>query len=476
MNDLKSRNDFKGAIQLLLARMKRSVGPGSLVAYAGEPKGDVQEHTTRRFFLDQMVQALGWQLGPGGDMSEEARIKAETTIFMDYVGVSDMSRLPVLVIEAKAWDKPFVSAADPGRVRDLPGDLIAAAIEHIKKGGARERSPVTGAWHDYLVQVHKYVKSLKDQHGHDVVRVLLTSGQWMVIFAAPTRTFLGEEDADAGDIIYFRESGYIAASTDIFDLLARQAIAPIVPSTLRPSQLGSYARQSDVSRLFHGLHVRYEITGSSRREQRPRILVYPAVIVQRRDGVLLQVLADAEGVPLPSNHEDVERHLLEVERGAAALLGLCHLQLNVTLAPSAFEEFPGFPSGNRRAQDAPVSPILVEDEAETPNEWMLLTGEFSHYLRQTPRLSPCSYHSFKGCQSVGQQHPIGAINTRKIDSPRVFFTDDQLHHCAHLGMSDQKLKRCWIWVIDQMTCCQACNYLDVCWTPAEQAKLLACGR
>ncbi len=474
MNDLKAQNDFKSAIQSLLAEMKRSVGSGSPVAYAGEAEGDVLEHTTRKFFLDRLLQALGWELGPAGDMSEEARIKAETTIFMDYVGVSNDSRLPLFVIEAKSWDKPFISASDAVRAREEPIELIIRAIEHVKKGGEKENSPVIGAWHDYLCQVFKYVKSLKDQYGHDLVRVLLTSGQWMVIFEYPSRTFLGTSTGDPTDIILLREVDYVARSTDILDLLGRHKIVATVPSTLRPSQLRTFVRPGDVARLYHGLHVRYEASGSSRFEQRPRILVYPAVIVERNDGILLQVLREGDGMPLPTSDDGVVSHLSDVERHADELLLVCHGHLGVTVSVSAIDQFPGFPPKGRRAQAAPAVPLLLDDQAEAPNEWMLLTGQFKHYLRPIPGKSPCAYHSFAGCLAVGQQSSYGAISIRRVSNPRVFFIDAQDHHCAHLAMRDQKDERCRILAIDEMTCCQACIYMDSCWTPGELATL-PCG-
>ncbi|TWB12179.1 hypothetical protein FBZ99_107229 [Rhizobium sp. ERR 1071] len=474
MNDPKAQNDFKRAIQLLLAEMKRSVGPGSPVAYAGELDGEVLEHTTRKFFIDRLLQALGWELGPAGDMSEEARIKAETTIFMDYVGVSDHSRLPLFVIEAKGWDKPFISPSDSIRTREQPGDLIIRAIEHVKNGGEKESSPVIGAWHDYLSQVLKYVKSLKDQHGHDLARVLLTSGQWMVIFEHPSRTFLGTNNADPSDIILLREADYVAHSTDILDLLGRHKIAATIPSTLRPAQLGTFVKADDVARLFHGLHVRYEASGSSRFEPRPRILVYPAIIIERSDGILLQVLREGDGIPLPTSDDGIVPHLSDIERHADELLLLCRRQLDMTLSVSALEQFPGFPPKGRRARLAPTVPLLLDDQAETPNEWMLLTGQFKHYLRPIPVKSPCAYHSFAGCLSVGQQSSYGAISIRRVSNPRVFFVDTQDHHCAHLAMRDRKDERCRIMAIDEMTCCQACIYMDSCWTPGELATL-PCG-
>jgi hypothetical protein len=320
----------------------------------------------------------------------------------------------------------------------------------------------------------KYVKNLKDQHGHDLARVLLTSGQWMVIFENPSRTFLGTSNADPVDIILLREADYVARSTDILDLLGRHKITSTVPSTLRPSQLRTFVKAGDVARLYHGLHVRYEASGSSRFEQRPRILVYPAIIVERNDGILLQVLRPEEGMALPTSNDGVLPHLSEVEQYADELLLHCCEQLDLPPVTTALDQFRGFPPKGRRGNAVPAIPLLLDDQEETPNEWMLLTGQFKHYLRPIPVRSPCAYHSFADCLAIGQASGHGAISVRKVSNPRAFFIDTQDHHCAHLAMRDEKEARCRILAIDEMTCCQACIYIETCWTPQEQAAL-PCG-
>jgi hypothetical protein len=48
-----------------------------------------------------------------GNVQEEARIKADTTRFMDYVGKSGRLKTPLMIFEAKAWGVPFVSCPQP---------------------------------------------------------------------------------------------------------------------------------------------------------------------------------------------------------------------------------------------------------------------------------------------------------------------------------------------------------------------------
>ncbi|MDI7046664.1 hypothetical protein QMN58_24455, partial [Escherichia coli] len=96
--------------------------------FAGAEAGDPHEHTTRVHFLDELVELLGWSLGLGGDMAEEARLKGETTTFMDYLGVRADTNAPALLIEAKAWDKAFL---EPRKKNSFdPPVLLGAGINH----------------------------------------------------------------------------------------------------------------------------------------------------------------------------------------------------------------------------------------------------------------------------------------------------------------------------------------------------------
>jgi hypothetical protein len=180
VNDAVRQSRFKEELQKLLATFKRSIEPEHGALYAGADYDAPLEHTTRVYLLDKIVNALGWTLGPVGDVAEEARIKAENTTFIDYLGVSAIDRTPQLIVEAKAYDKPFVASKRADGERKSPSTLIVEAINHINNDGEEAKSPVIGLWHGYLMQVRGYVRALHDQYSHSVSRVVLTSGKWMV--------------------------------------------------------------------------------------------------------------------------------------------------------------------------------------------------------------------------------------------------------------------------------------------------------
>ena len=142
---------FERGLSELLTRFDRSLESDAPGPYAGEDPGRPHEHTTRVHLLDEFAELLGWTLGLGGDMAEEARLKNGSVTRMEYLGVASESNTPVLLIEAKAWDKPFITPRVRGRNTSYDfATLIAEAIDHWRNAGDRKKSPAAPEWHDYL--------------------------------------------------------------------------------------------------------------------------------------------------------------------------------------------------------------------------------------------------------------------------------------------------------------------------------------
>lgn len=481
MNDGQARNEFKEAIEALLAGMELAASPQGVDAYASAGQQTVLEHNTRRFFLDGLLIALGWTLGTGGNVAEEAQVKADTTTFLDYLGVKDGTRTPVIIVEAKRWDIPFISRSSSGQRGLGDAELILASVEHTRSAGPPENSPVTKLWQEFIDQIYGYVCTLDSEYGHEVQRVILTSGQWLIVFTSPSATFLGRGATAADAVVIFRKSEYVERSSEILGLLGQAQLIGRMPATLRPTQLASYIQTEAITAVFHALHVKYEETGSSRFMRRPRILVYPALIFQRKDGVLLTVMDRDQAFILDYDKADedvdsLEGHLSEVAAAAATLLASCGVEVGRILHPAPLGRFPGFPLPEPRRDGFNTGATrLVADEAKTPNEWMMATGEATHYLRNLPRVETCRFHEWRACSDVGQGISNQAIARSSTREPRAFFVDGKPHHCAHQSVQDQRIAICHIMPLDQRTCCQACIYLDVCW-PTERIARLPCGK
>lgn len=467
VNGLVLQNLFKRGLDDLLTEVERELGRQQRDPYAEpDPNRRPHEHDTRLLFVDELLAHLGWVLGARGNVLEEARLQTDTTKFMDYVGVVDITGTPLMLVEAKAWNKPPISARGEGK-HATEATLLIAAIQHIRDGKAKDVSPIIAEWDDYLRQVCGYVRTLKEQYGHDLPRAVIISGEWMVVFKAPVETFLRVAQPD--DIAIFTRQEFKDRAAEIYKLLHRLALTEDAPMPLRPAQLRQYVALGDVSGAFLGVHVHYERTGSKLFARRPRILIYPALFVSRADGAIFTVIDNAlpKELDYQVNDEGEETllpHLDEIHTLSAALIDACGHELGGVLSTSEISAFPGF--RNEGFGKGPVG------ELKDADEWLVATGSVSHFLLPEPRVQACRFHSWAECGAHAAMQ--SAISTRMIQPP-VFFVDNQRHHCAHQVVQDRREQRCLIQVIDSRTCCQACAFLAQCWTEEEQAEL-PCGR
>lgn len=481
MNRLTVENEFRAGLKEILDAIDRLEKPGEMNPYAGAGSEVFHEHDTRIFFFDQLMRALGWELGPGGNVSEEARIKEDTTRFVDYLGVNDETRAPALILEAKSWDKPMISGKGRHRGQSV-ANLIVAAIEHINAGKEREASPVTLEWYDNLLQVADYVRMFKEQHGHEIPCAVLSSGQWLLIFNAPVRTFC-DRSVNHEQFLLLERADYVANADRIFKYMARVALADTAPVTIRSSQLGNYVNETNITAAYHGMLIHYETSGTRLFDPKPRILYYPSVIVQRDDGAIFTVIDTDIAIELPTRTGDDEGeplglHVDEVSAASQTLLAACSSELDIELEPKPLEEFSGFGEGKVLPQ---LGLALGSDKKQylrpvrtSADNWIAVTGRHSHYLQPASPV-PCQFHTWSACKALDKAQGQNPVSSRTIEPPRAFFVDGQVHHCAHVTVLDRRHDRCHLKAIDARVCCKACIYHDTCWSETEANKL-PCGR
>ncbi len=481
MNRGVAENEFRAGIEELLADIGREAIPGSTNPYAGAGESAFHEHDTRVFFFDRLMRLLGWELGQGGNVAEEARIRGESTNFVDYVGVNRDTRAPALILEAKSWEKPSITGKGKWRGR-APSELVVAAVRHINAGGTKEKSPVTGEWHENLSQVARYVRLFKDEYRHEVPRAVLSSGRWLLIFKTPVVTFCDHEVND-GQICLLHVDSYVADANVILEHMSRVMLADTAPARIRSSQLGNYVSPMTLRGAYYALLVRYEKSGAAIFDRMPRILVYPALIVERSDKALFTVIDSEQPIEvlLSAAGDDVralEPHLAGVFEVAEMLRASCAAELGIEIAPDALGGFGGF-SATTTLSPGGIAirrprKYLVRTLPEGADHWFVLTGKLTHFLRRAPEVD-CRFHTWASSRAEGAAIGVNAVNSPHTNAPRAFFTDGMSHHCAHQIVDHRKSLRCHIQAIDGRLCCRACVFQDDCWTEQELAAL-PCGK
>ncbi|TDY85007.1 UNVERIFIED_ORG: hypothetical protein DFO49_5057 [Herbaspirillum seropedicae] len=460
----------------LINRFDESIAPEARPDFAGAAPGDPHEHTTRIHFLDELVELLGWSLGLGGDMAEETRLKAETTTFIDYLGVAADNNTPALLIEAKAWDKPFVTPRrGGGAYREVT--LLGEGINHWRAGGSEATSPVAGQWHKYIAQVGGYVKGLKDLHGHVLPRAVIASGQWIVVFIDPVQAFVDGPVVEDVKIKIFEKQNFKAQASELFALISKRALTAETPFGVLPAQVNQYVVRESVAACFHAVHVSYQTTGTPFFGLRPRVLVYPALVLLGTDDMLLVVLQEADDSPLEysvdqlTSLESLNPHLLKLEEGAADLLAQTAANLGMELRPAPIGAFPGF--RREKLHGAAVSRPLVRSNPRGRDNWIIVTGQATHFVFGEPDIG-CRFHKWSVCNTDHRASGTSAVSRPLMTKPRALFVDEKPHHCAHSDVMLRKQPRCQIHMIDSNLCCRSCTLSSDCW-PGSTQPPLPCG-
>lgn len=481
MNEARDKARFKELLHELTEAMKVHASPRQL-EFIGRVPGDPLEHTTRRFIINDMLTGLGWDLSRmTREVVEEARVQGKAILRMDYLGVEPDTSAPLLVVEAKAWARPFIapsSTAESGKGRKndelRPDALIAKAIEHHKKHQTIENSPVTREWAESIEQLYDYIVAIHRPGGHRVPCVAITSGRWLVIFLNPYDTFVAAGDVSTRSLKLFDEGELVERSDEIFDCLVQCYLVGVLPDFIQPAQLPGYVRQGHAKRAFHALWIARKDDGAHF-QQCPQLSLYPAVIVERSDNKLIVVLDPLRiRLPVPHEYDGLQAHLETVRDAAARLLNTVSRELGVSLTPSPIREFPGFPKpakfGTSELDDVSLPSLC---SVPKPYEFVLATGSDSHFFLARPRIGECAGHSWSDCQSLGENQDASAITSRSFD-PASFFVTLEPHHCAHRQVHQRREIRCHIQPFEQFLCCSACTFQSLCWSENEVVRL-PCG-
>ncbi len=472
---------FKENVSKLIAQFSAPIREQS---FLGAAPGPPLEHVTRRHFIDPFLRALGWDLTQLNEqMIEEARTRGETTLRLDYLGVNSQTRIPILIVEAKPWEAPFVALSAKGSSAESlepsqPINLICAAIEHCKAGGEPKDSPVTLEWAKNLAKLQQYVTAVRDESCHIVTRLATLSGRWLVTFNDPTAIFLAPGKVNPRLIDTYREDELVTHAEAIFDQLARSSVIDVFPVMVRPSLLPAYTRTADVNRVYHALWISRHTTGPSWKP-RPSLDFEVAMVLERRDGALLTIIDQSlQGQPMPHDYPKMSEHITATEAQSDELLRRVNSELGATLQPSGVEAFPGFPTSRVTGNQSGITPgdqprtNLIKMEAG-PGEFVLVTGTTKHFLFETPTVNPCDCHDWVFCQTQAQEQGDGPIIARSVE-PKSFFTSREVYHCAHRLVHDRRNVRCQVDAFEEFLCCRTCVLQTFCWQPQELASL-PCG-
>ena len=487
MRRVRNANDFRIQFREIAERYQyffRETIEQIKSTYSQTPLGKIPssideslEAHIRFYLVNSLLAALNWRLDTNPEdglpnlVPEVPVHDAErgTTRFLDYLGLERQTNAPLLVVETKRPSSKLPRLDEKER-SDTPEEIISQGL----KG-----TFLPGGWTHWIVTLKDYVRAVYQQTNRVPKRVVITNGDWLILFLEPADAFLAGGSANPINILIFHNRDDIEKRyLDLFHHLEHGNVLGKT-DTLLLSELPFNIAIESVDRLMHGLRLLYFKEPSLWEYSPPVIKITPVIFIRSRYESWLRVEGPQKEYRLPDHEELLTNHLLEIEQAATDLLIKVNQALNKLLRPSSLSEH--YENMDSFKQICGVREVKKD-------EFLIATGDKTHYLLPEPSVPNCPHHDWRHSHSTGVALtlPVSARST----SPRSFFVSSEIHHCAHRdvitakssAISQQNLIKCGvrsgeegqafceIWSFEQHLCCRTCAFETVC-TKAEVFKL-----
>jgi hypothetical protein len=480
-----AHRDYENRYGPLIAevRAKYSNNPIEQVIPAVE---ELLEAHGRAYLINALLNALNWRLNCTPEQglpnlvpeAPVTSIHRGTTRFLDYLGLERDTLKPLLIVEAK---RP--GSLLPQRKMPVPKDAkyanLVDEVPYVVCDGL-EGVELVGEWNEWLDTLRDYVCSAKNETDHTPQRVVITNGDWLILFADPDNAFLPHAAPDPARILVWRDHMDIENRCEqLFKWLEHSAVLRQTAS-VAVGELPFYTTPDVVDGAIYGLWLLYtEVRGFYGRS--PHIQVKPVLYLHSQHGAWLCVERRTESSAhwQPHSYRDLPGHLEEVKQSAESLLQAInkvrHTELSAIpltryyLDEEAFVELRGVVETGYRSKDQTT-------------EYRVIIGDNTHYLLPNPSVSDCPYHDWHNCQNDGVESNPGPVQQSSTRNPRAFFVSGEHHHCAHCDVSTAKSSQitnenrnrcglrsgavgqafCEIARFEEYLCCRACAFQEVC--------------
>lgn len=439
---------------------------------------ELLERPTRRFLIDGLLRALGWNVDDPQQVTEEARARTKTgdRLYFDYLGVSTQNRAPVLLFEAKGFDVPLPRRPrGPDLAAQDMAELIAEGVDALKRGD--KTLPVISEWAEFLRDLHSYLSALDRLGRTTLQRAAITAGGWLIVFCDPVATFLGDKPANGASIICFISfDDMVSRAASLYELLERGTLIDALPFTLKVPEAIGLMSARDIGPCFRAVLVVTTIKGGARRQHHPVRFVYAALTVQT-GGRWFAIVDYDHPVEEPKRLDSIAVFISELnERGKALVSRLAHL-FAWELRLATLNQFPGFSGPSIDAESDPAASGLgpslvlpasatkvtrefVRDSGETGDEFIIVTGDVWFYKADRSANTACEFHAWKSARA--QQ--VAAPSPHLGWLANSYTEDGQLRHCAHGDFHSARSNRCHIRPVETHMCCRTCVFSFDCWS------------
>jgi len=488
---LKLKKQYEHTYNTLYKNVLASLDPKALPQEEEDTRLEAQ---VRAHLIHPLLHSLNWRMNVENEynqtnLSVEVGVRSSgrgTRRFFDCFGF-DMDELgsicPLMIVETKRPNLPlpidtergdsFLPSTPQIELPNRDEKDVATNISEYLSG--KEMNLPMGEWPGWLATLRDYTKSTFDTTGQTPKRVVITNGDWLVIFLDPDDAFLNESRCDPDRIIVFENRQRIVDRyKEVFNWLWHDYLTDKAQTFITPGQLGFNISRSTVTSIIRGIHLLHRKDQGFERIK-PSIEVRPIVFLRREHGHWIRVEYKEDGYSLTSNRDGLQEHLGHVAQRADELLGDINGRLECALLPANLGEH--YSRNNNLDELKGVKCIKLEYNIA---EYLVVTGVNAHFLSRDSHTANCPYHCYIKGRDLGH-----AINSPKMtsgfDEP-CFFPDGDDCHCAHSEIYASKREPvhasnrercgprsgddgspfCEIYPFERFLCCKACVFHPIC--------------
>jgi hypothetical protein len=491
----KARADYECSYKPRLGEIRAmySNNPADMVPPAID---ESLETHSRVYLVNAMLSALNWRLDCSPEEglpnlvpeSPDASVLKGTRRFLDYLGLERDIQKPLLIVETKRPRSLLPQIREPV-LKNEYGPSVNYLPFVIRDGlrGAK----LTGKWNEWLDTLSDYVRSVREQSNHTPQRVVITNGDWLILFADPADAFLLNGVPDPANILVWENRDDIEDRySELFQWLEHFSVLREAPP-LTVGELSFHLEPEALDYAMNGLRLLYiERPGLYRVS--PIIEVVPILFIHSSFGAWLYVDRRSEKhvFEIPHKYDDLPKHLDKVRASAESLLHEVNSALGTALTPLQLID-------HYRDHESLVDlPGVVEIgyfSGTASTQYLIATGSQTHYFLLEASVKGCPHHDWFECQRDGVESNPGPVTGRSVENPKAFFTSTELHHCAHREAANAKASKvtaenrdrcgprsgrngqafCEIMRFEEHLCCRTCAFEEVC--TRAQVFQLPCG-
>lgn len=437
---------------------------------------ELLERRTRRFLIDGILSALGWDVTDPTVIREEARAasSARDALFFDYLGLRTTDEAPVLIVEAKHADlappKPKWGAANAA---NPTAEHLSKELAIIKGGSGTSRS--NAEWLSYLKDLRTYVDALGDVGRATLRRVVITSGRWLIIFNDPDDAFIKQGIPDASAIQFFASTEEMQEGVErLYWKLHRKCLINDLPLVVSVADALKWMSGDRITSYLRAVFVATRRIGATIRDYPARVL-YTALVVETENRWFVIVDSDASRFEEVADLDGIAPLLQELQRRGEALEGRVRSLVGNVGPPRSLADFPGLPNGSSAQVVLEAEPdslvgsiartasrkrlVHVKHDAGAGSEVVAVTGKEWFYKHDVPTGPACKFHGWREAKLAG----VAVDDAPGQYSDISFTSNTQVRHCAHGDHRAVRSRHCHLRVIETHLCCRACVYQRECW-------------